>query len=225
MNKQRFFTFFFVLVFTISSVYAQSKSPESAFRIARLKYSGGGDWYNDPSSIPNLHKYLQDNINILTAKDEDQVSLLDEELFAHPFLFMTGHGNISFSDKEVIQLRKYLTSGGFLYADDDYGMDEHFKREMNKVFPNKKLLPIPFNHLIYQIYYKFDNGLPKIHEHDGGVPKGFGYFHKGRLVVFYSFNTNISDGWADPDVHKDSPKTRDRAFKVGTNIVLHALLN
>lgn len=208
-----------------SDLNGQSKAPESAFRIARLKYAGGGDWYNDPSCIPNLHKFLRENINLHTADDEAQLSLLDEELFAHPVLFMTGHGNMSFPDREIVQLRKYLTSGGFLYADDDYGMDEHFKREMIKVFPNKELVEIPFDHLIYNIQYKFNNGLPKIHEHDGGAPKGYGYFHEGRLVVFYSANTNISDGWADPDVHKDPPETREQALKMGTNIVLHALLN
>ena len=214
-----------MLMFIVIDLYSQASAPESAFRIARIKYSGGGDWYNDPSMLPNLQKFLRDNVNIETGKDEQQISIMDEGLFAHPFLFMTGHGNISFSDREVIQFRKYLTNGGFLFADDDYGMDEHFQREMKKVFPQKDFLEIPFDHLIYHVHYNFNNGLPKIHEHDGGTPKGYGYFHDGRLVVFYSYSANISDGWADPDVHKDPQEVRDLAFKMGTNIVLYALLN
>lgn len=195
------------------------------FRVARLQYGGGGDWYNDPSIIPNLQKYLSANTNLPSGLEEARVTLLDKELFNYPFLFMTGHGNIKFSEKEVVQLRKYLTGGGFLFADDDYGMDIYFRREMEKVFPQKRMLEIPFDHPIYHIYYEFNQGLPKIHEHDGGPPKGYGYFHEGRLVVFYAFNTNISDGWADPEVHKDPPQVRENALKMGTNIVLYALTN
>ena len=206
-------------------VLAQVTSNESAFTIARLKYSGGGDWYNDPSMIPNLLDFLRKNINIDAAAEEARVSLMDEELFSFPFLFMTGHGKVTFSDQEAKRLRTYLTNGGFLFVDDDYGLDEHIKREMKKVFPNKQFLEIPFDHPLFHIYYEFSSGLPKIHEHDGGPPKGFGYFHEGRLVVFYSFNTNISDGWADPDVHKDPPAVREQALKMGANIVLYALTN
>ena len=204
---------------------AQSLTNRSAFTIARLKYSGGGDWYNDPSIIPNLLEYMRRHVNIETAAEEARVSLLDEKLFYYPVLFMTGHGNVSFSEREAERLRLYLVNGGFLYVDDDYGLDDHFRREIKKVFPDKDLLEIPFDHPIYHIYFKFHDGLPKIHEHDGGPPQGFGYFHQGRLVVFYTYNTNISDGWADPEVHNDPPEVREKAFQMGTNIILYALLN
>ena len=195
----------------------------SDFTIARLKYDGGGDWYNNPSMIPNLLSFLKTNVHINTLDDEVQVNLDDDKLFSFPFLFMTGHGRIYFSPSQVEKLRTFLTHGGFLYADDDYGMDKHFRREMKKVFPDKELVEIPFSHPIFNSVYNFPNGLPKIHEHDGGPPKAFGYFHEGRLVAFYSFNTNISDGWADPEVHKDPPEIREKALKMGANIVVYAL--
>ncbi|MEO0078457.1 MAG: DUF4159 domain-containing protein [candidate division WOR-3 bacterium] len=192
-------------------------------QIARLKYSGGGDWYNDPDAIPNLAREINARTNIRVATDEAQVSLLDDKLFNYPFLFMTGHGNISFSDEEVSRLRQYLESGGFLYADDDYGMDESFRREMAKVLPASELVELPFNHPIYHSVYDFDNGLPKIHEHEEGPPRGYGMFVRGRMVVFYTFNTNISDGWTA--AHKDPPEVREQAFRVGINIVAWFLTN
>ena len=210
---------FFVSAFIVDPAVSEP------FTIARLKYNGGGDWYNDPSIIPNMLAFLRENTTIDADVNEVQVSLADEGLFFHPFLFMTGHGRISFSKNEAERLRTFLTHGGFLFADDDYGMDEHFRREMKKVFPDKEMMEIPFSYEIYQILYKFPNGLPKIHEHDGGPPKGFGYFHEGRLVVFYAFNTNISDGWADPEVHEDTPEKREVAFKMGANIIYHALIH
>jgi hypothetical protein len=196
---------------------------ENLLTIARVKYSGGGDWYNDPSCIPNLAKYLRQYTNILINEEEKQIAVNDPDLFSYPFLFLTGHGRISFSEKEIIQLRQYLTHGGFLYADDDYGMDEYFRLEMKKVLPEKDFAEIPFSHPIFHIQYEFPNGLPKIHEHDGKPPQGFGYFHEGRLVVFYSYSSNISDGWADKEVHNDPPEIREQAFRMGTNIVVYAL--
>ncbi len=214
-----------VCVFVLNkSGFAQQHVENSEFTIARLKYSGGGDWYNDPSVIPNMLGYLKKNTNIDVAKDEVRVGIMDENLFSYPFIYMTGHGRISFSSREAERLRNYLTHGGFLYADDDYGMDKHFRREMSKVFPNKKLVELPFEHKIYHIQYDFPRGLPKIHEHDGGPPHGYGYFHNGRLVVFYTYDTNISDGWADPQVHNDPPEKREQAFKMGTNIIVYALM-
>ena len=216
----------FVVSFTLnSSLFPQKQSLGSQFTIARLKYNGGGDWYNDPSSIPNMLNYLKRFTNINAAENEIRISLLDDDLFMYPFLFMTGHGRISFSSEEANRLRLYLSSGGFLYADDDYGMDEHFRREMKKVFPGETLIEIPFSHGVYHIQFDFVGGLPKIHEHDGGIPKGFGLFHDGRLVTFYTFNTNISDGWADPEVHGDSQEIREMAFRMGTNIIVYALMN
>ncbi|NOY60905.1 MAG: DUF4159 domain-containing protein [Calditrichaeota bacterium] len=207
-----------------TSGFSQQIVESSKFTIARLKYSGGGDWYNDPSIIPNMLEFLKKNTNIDVAKDEVRVGIMDENLFSYPFIYMTGHGRISFSKREAERLRNYLTHGGFLYADDDYGMDKHFRREMKKVFPDKKLVELPFEHKIYHIQYDFPDGLPKIHKHDGGPPHGYGYFHNGRLVVFYTYDTNISDGWADPQVHNDPPQKREQAFKMGTNIIVYALM-
>lgn len=202
---------------------AQGQPMTSEFTIGRLKYSGGGDWYNDPSCVPNMLRYLSEQTSIRTAKDEVRVSLLDDNLFSYPFLFMTGHGRISLSDREAERLSVYLTNGGFLYTDDDYGMDSYFRQEMLKVFPNKEMVQVPFSHAIFHAHFDFPNGLAKIHEHDGGPPMAFAYFHDGRMVVFYSANTNISDGWADPDVHGDPPDVREKALQTGVNIIVYAL--
>jgi len=209
----------------LSAGLDQTERKTSRFTVARLKYGGGGDWYNDPTIIPNLMAFLRSEARIDAAETEARVSLNEEDIFSYPFLFMTGHGRISFSQKEADRLRAYLTGGGFLFADDDYGMDVHFKREMIKVFPDKKLLEIPFSHEIYHSHFDFPNGLPKIHEHDGDPPRGYGYFHEGRLAVFYAFSTNISDGWADAEVHGDPKEIRELALRMGTNIVVYALMN
>ena len=167
--------------------------------------------------------FLADNTNIDAGRSEAVVEIMDEDLFSYPVIFMTGHGRISFSKEEVARLRDYLTHGGFLYADDDYGMDKFFRKEIKKVFPNQELLEIPFSHEIYDSHYNYPNGLPKIHEHGGGPPHGYGIFYEGRMVVFYSFNTNISDGWAHPNVHGDPLEVRQKAFEMGTNIIVYAL--
>ncbi len=200
-----------------------SSSALGQLQIARLKYSGGGDWYNDPDAIPNLAREVNARTNIRVATDETQVSLLDDKLFSYPFLFMTGHGNIAFSDEEVVRLRQYLESGGFLYADDDYGMDESFRREMARVLSGCELVELPFDHPIYHAVYDFGNGLPKIHEHEEGPPHGYGLYVGGRMAVFYTFNTNISDGWTA--AHKDPPEVREQAFRVGVNIIAWFLTN
>ncbi len=227
MHIDRFhISVFFLLlpVFLLSDQnFAQSNVSTSAFVLARLKYHGGGDWYNDPSIIPNLLAFLADNTNIDVGKDQAVVEIMDEDLFNYPVIFMTGHGRISFSKEEVQRLRFYLTHGGFLYADDDYGMDKYFRREIKKVFPDKELVELPFSHEIYHCHFQFPKGLPKIHEHDGGPPRGYGIFYEGRMVVFYTFDTNISDGWADPNVHGDPAEIRQQAFKMGTNIIVYAL--
>ena len=197
-------------------------SPQE-LQIARLKYSGGGDWYNDPSIIPNLCAEINSKTSMRARKDQAVVAISDDELFRYPFIFMTGHGNISFDMSEAKRLNDYLSSGGFLYADDDYGMDKHFRREIKKVFPDKELVEIPFDHEIFHIFYDFPNGLPKIHKHDGKAPKGYGLFHGGRMVIFYTYETNISDGWADPEVHEDPPEKREAALQMGINIVVYAV--
>lgn len=204
---------------------AQKPGVQSSFTIARVKYHGGGDWYNDPCIIPNLLAFIKKHTNIDVASREARVELTDEELFSYPLIFMTGHGRIVLSDVEVKRLREYLTHGGFLYADDDYGMDKYFRREIKKVFPDRELVELPLSHGIYHCHFQFPNGLPKIHEHYEGPPRGYGIFYEGRLVVFYTYNTNISDGWADPDVHGDPPEIREAALKMGTNIVVWVLTN
>ncbi|HNW59247.1 MAG TPA: DUF4159 domain-containing protein [bacterium] len=193
------------------------------FTIARLKYSGGGDWYNDPSILPNMLAFLGAHSTLAVAAEEVRLSLMDEELFAHPVLFMTGHGRISFSGAEAARLRAYLTGGGFLIADDDYGMDDHFRREIRKVFPDHELVELPFSHPIFQAPFSFPQGMPKTHEHDGGAPQAFALFHDGRMVLFYCFNSNISDGWADENVHHDPPEVREKALEMGMNIIVYAL--
>ncbi len=209
----------------ISLSFAQKANISSKLKIARVKYSGGGDWYNDPSSEVNLLKYIKQNTNIPVEPVYEWVDLSSQNLFAYPILFLTGHGNVNFTDREVENLRAYLKNGGFLYIDDDYGLDKYIRREMKKVFPDQEFVELPFNHPIYSFHFKFDKGLPKIHEHDNKPPEGYGLFCNGRLCVFYTYESNLGDGWADPDVHKDPQEIREKAFKMGTNIVIYALTN
>lgn len=209
-----------LLVFTSVPIKSQSE-----LQIARLKYSGGGDWYNDPSGEVNLLKYIQNVTGIKTKQEYVFVDINSDKIFNYPIIFMTGHGNIVFSESEAKRLRKYLENGGFLYADDDYGMDQAFRREMKKVFPDQQLQEIPFNHPIYHSFFHFDKGLPKIHEHDKKPPQGFGYFLNGRLCVFYTYESNLGDGWVEPDVYNNPPEIRELAFKMGTNIIIYALTN
>lgn len=211
-----------LLIFFSQVIFSQQ---EMGFKIARLKYNGGGDWYNDPSAEVNLLKFIAQNTNIKTKPAYEFVELSTGNIFAYPFLFMTGHGNIVFSDAEVQKLRTYLESGGFLYVDDDYGLDKAFRREIKKIFPDKELTELPFSYGIYNCMYDFQNGPPKTHEHDNNPPRGYGIFVDGRLCVYYTFESNPSDGWADADVHKDPPGKREEALKFGTNIVVWALMN
>uniref|UniRef100_A0A7V0Z446 DUF4159 domain-containing protein n=1 Tax=candidate division WOR-3 bacterium TaxID=2052148 RepID=A0A7V0Z446_UNCW3 len=193
------------------------------FTIARLKYGGGGDWYCDPSSLPNLLKAINERTHIRGAPKEVVVELTNPELYKYPYLYMTGHGTVKFTDEEVKILRNYLINGGFLHADDCYGMDSSFRREMKKVFPESPLIELPFDHPIYHSFYDFPDGLPKIHEHDGKPAQGFGIFYQNRLVVFYSYETDLGDGWEDPDVHNDPLERREQALKMGINIVVYVL--
>jgi hypothetical protein len=210
----------FLLLFI--SLNAQN---EPAFQIARLKYNGGGDWYNDPSAEVNLLRFVSQNTNIKVKPEYKFVDISSEEIFSYPFLFMTGHGNVVFSKDDASRLRKYLENGGFIYIDDDYSLDKAVRREMKKVFPENTFVELPFSHGIYNILYDFPSGPPKTHKHDENPPQGFGIFTDKRLAVYYTFESNPSDGWVDPEVHKDPPNKREEALRFGTNIILWALSN
>lgn len=191
--------------------------------IARLQYDGGGDWYANPSSLPNLLAELRERTGIPTADREVALRPTDPALRDYPFLYMTGHGNVRFSDEERLALRRYLLGGGFLHADDNYGMDESFRREMARVFPDRELVELPPDHPIFHAPHEFPGGLPKIHEHDGAPPRAFGIFHQGRLVVIYTWETDLGDGWEDADVHEDPPELREEALRMGVNIFVFAM--
>lgn len=222
--RNKFIPYFLCILFLLpGNLTAQKKRPDGGFTIARLKYGGGGDWYGNQSSVNNLLEYIIKNTNINVNPIEAGVELSDDNLFSYPYIFMTGHGNVRFSNSEAERLRKYLTNGGFLHADDNYGMDTYLRRELKKVFPDKEWVELPFSHEIYHSHYDFPQGIPKIHEHDGGPGHGFALFHEGRMVVYYSFNTDLSDGWEDPDVHKDPRDVREAALKMGVNIVVYVL--
>jgi len=193
------------------------------FSIARIHYEGGGDWYGDPSSIPNLLNYIQDNTSISVNLDEAKIKLTDSDLYNYSYLYLTGHGNIRFSEDEVGILREYLIKGGFLHADDNYGMDKSFRREMNRVFPEKDWVALSFDHEIFHAYYEFPNGLPKVHEHDGEPPQGLGLFDGERLIIFYTYESDLGDGWEDIEVHNDPQYLREAALKMGVNIIWFAL--
>jgi len=195
------------------------------FSIARLKYGGGGDWYSNPSSLPNLLKAINERTTIRTTSREEVIEITDPKLFNCPYLYMNGHGNVHFTDEEVKILREYFAAGGFLHADDNYGMDSSFRREIKKVFPDSPLIEMPFNHPIYYSFYDFPNGLPKIHEHDGKPAQGLGIFYQNRLVVFYTYECDLGDGWEDPDVHNDPSEKREDAIKMGINIVVYTLVH
>lgn len=191
--------------------------------VARLRYGGGGDWYANPSSIPNLLSAIRERTGLVTARREATVSLLDPGLRDHPLLYMTGHGEVRFTSDERAALRAYLDGGGFLHADDNYGLDASFRREMALVFPEAELVELPPSHPIFRVFYPFPEGLPKIHEHDGEPPQALGIVRGGRLVVFYSHESDLGDGWEDPEVHGDPPELREQALRMGVNIFLFAL--
>lgn len=213
----------FILLFLIA--FLNLNSLESDFNIIRLKYSGGGDWYNDQSSDVNLMKYVKDKTNISVSTKYSFVDLASDEIFKYPMVWLTGHGNISLTKKEIINLRTYLENGGFLYIDDDYGLDAYIRKELKKVFPDEELIELPFSHPIYTSHFDFSKGLPKIHEHDKQNPQGYGMYVNGRLSVFYTFECNLGDGWADKNVHNDPDEVRENALKMGTNIIVYILNN
>jgi hypothetical protein len=208
---------FLFLTYISVSTYAQD--------VAILKYNGGGDWYANPTAIPNLIAFTNQNIKTNISKSPRIVSVGSEDLFSFPIVFMTGHGNIYLSDDEAKNLKNYLISGGFLHISDNYGLDKFIRRELKKVFSKLELIEIPVNHPIYNQSYKFPKGIPKIHEHDKKQAEGFGLFHNGRLVVFYDYETDLSDGWEDAEIHNNPKNVREKALQMGANIIEYAFKN
>jgi len=194
----------------------------SAQQIAILKYNGGGDWYANPTALPNLIKFCNNSIKTSLKTNPETIEVSSTDIFNYPILFMTGHGNVIFSDDDVENLKTYLISGGFLHISDNYGLDKYIRRELKKIFPNQELKEIPYNHPIFHQTFNFENGLPKIHEHDNKPPQGFGLFHKGRLICFYDYEADLSDGWEDEEIHNDNFKIREKALKMGANIIEYA---
>ena len=196
-----------------------------AQEIALLKYGGGGDWYANPTSLPNLIKFCNQNINTRIKSKPATVEPGSPDLLSFPFVHMTGHGNVVFNDNDIQNLRNYLTSGGFLHIDDNYGLDQYVRKEIKKIFPNNDLVEIPASHAIFQKPYVFPGGIPKIHEHDGKRPQAFGIFVDNRLVLLYTFETDLGDGWEDPEVNNDPVEVRQKALKMGANIINYIFNN
>lgn len=193
------------------------------FTIARVKYGGGGDWYSNPTSLPNLLGALNARTLVRAPQREQVVEITDPDLFKYPYLYLNGHGNVRFTDEEVRILRDYFAAGGFLHADDNYGMDSSFRREMKRVFPDSPLIELPSDHPIYHAFYDFPRGLPKIHEHDNKPAQGFGIFYQDQLAVFYTYECDLGDGWEDADVHYDPPEKHEAALQMGINIIMYCL--
>ena len=193
--------------------------------IALLKYGGGGDWYANPTSLPNLVKFCNQNIGTKLKPKPPTVEVGSPDLFSYPFVHATGHGNVVFTDAEITNLRNYMLGGGFVHFDDNYGMDQYIRKEIKKVFPNNDLVEIPASHPIFQKPYSFPAGLPKIHEHDGKRPQAFGIFIDNRLVFLYTYECDLGDGWEDPEVHNDPKEVREKALKMGANIINYIFNN
>lgn len=210
----------FLLLMAILPASAQRKTT----KIGLLKYSGGGDWYANPTSLPNLINYCNKELNTSLASEPEIVEAGSKEIFNYPFIHMTGHGNVVFSSAEMQNLRTYLFGGGFLHIDDNYGMDKFIRAELKRVFPELELVELPHNHPIYHQKFKFPNGIPKIHEHDGKPAQGFGLIYQGRLIVYYSYETDLGDGWEDPEVHKNPPHTRQKALQMGANLIQYVFM-
>lgn len=202
----------------------KAKINPSALKIARLHYSGGGDWYWGRSSVPNMLTYLRDNTDFPVDTIEHEITINDPELFKYPFLFATGHGIISFEPDELERLRQYLAGGGFLFVNDSYGMKKTFPKEMAKIFPEREIVEVPFDHPLYHCFYDFPNGPPKIHEHDNQAPRGYAIIVNGRVVVYFLIESDIGDGWEDQEVHNDPQEKRLEALKMGVNLITYGAL-
>jgi hypothetical protein len=204
-----------ILLFNLSETRCQGND----LKIAKLKYQGGGDWYANKTALPNLIEFCNQQLNMNLAAAEDVVDVGSQEIFYYPYIYMTGHGNVVFSDQQAENLRNYLIAGGFLHIDDNYGMDPFVRLEMKKVFPALDFVELPFDHPIYRQKFTFKNGLPKIHEHDGKPPQGLGILYQGRLLCFYSYESDLGNGWEDQSVHNDPEAVRQQALKMGANIL------
>jgi len=210
-----------ILFLFISSISLNKKT----YQFAVLKYQGGGDWYSNPSSLKNLAIFCNEKLNMNINPNYATVDVGSLEIFNYPFIFMTGHGNVYFNNFESENLRNYLMSGGFLHIDDNYGMDQYIRKEMKKVFPELDFVELPRSHKIYNMKYKFENGLPKIHEHDNKRPQGMALIKNGRLVCFYSYESDLGDGWEDKEIHQNSKNKREKALKMGANIIDYVMTN
>ncbi len=191
--------------------------------IGRLHYDGGGDWYANPSSLPNLLDAIGERTALHTEQAEKVVTLKDDDLWGIPYIYMTGHGNVAWSESDLTTLRHYLRQGGFLHIDDNYGMDASIRRELARLFPDQPIVEVPLDHPVYHLIYDFPKGIPKIHQHDGKPAQGFGIFLDGRLAVYYSYQSDLGDGWEDPEVHKDPPEKREAALRMGVNLFAYAV--
>ena len=223
--------FLSALIFFSFSLFPESSSSNSGtalitqqndeFRIARIQYRGGGDWYNDPSSLTNLINFAREHFPLSLSSSYDDVAIGSRDLHRYPFAFMTGHGNITVNDSEAVNVREYVDNGGFLYIDDDYGFDPYVRRVLAKIFPDDEIIELPIDHPIYNQFFEFPEGLPKIHEHDGKPPQGFGIFRNGRLAVYYTYESNLADGWAY-DVHNNPEHITRKSLEMGVNLLMYA---
>lgn len=210
------------LLFTIAILFLYCAQAQ---QLAVLKYSGGGDWYSNPSSLPNLIAYCNENLGTSLSSEIATVEPSSSDIFQYPFVHMTGHGNVLFQDLDIENLRNYLLSGGFLHIDDNYGMQEYLDKEITKLFPNKAFVELPVDHPIFNTYAAFPKGLPKIHEHEGARPQAKGIFHEGRLILLFTVESDLGDGWESPEVHKDPPEVRKKALDMGANIIKYVFQN
>ncbi len=215
----------YLVLLLLCGIYTSAFAQKPTLKIAKLKYNGGGDWYANKTSLPNLIRFCNQNLGVNLEKEEDVVEVGSPEIYAYPFVHMTGHGNVVFTDAEAENLRTYLISGGFLHIDDNYGLDKFIRLEIKKVFPELDFVELPFSHPIYHQKFDFANGLPKIHEHDGKAPQGFGIIYEGRLVCFYSYECDLGNGWEDQSIHNDPEEVRQLALRMGANILTFAFTN
>ncbi len=209
---------YLIVLLTVVSLSVQA---QVKIKIAKLKYDGGGDWYANKTALPNLIAFCNQQLGMNMDEDDEVVDVGSPDLFLYPYVYMTGHGNVVFSESDAENLRKYLEAGGFLHIDDNYGLDQFIRLEMKKVFPELEFIELPFDHPIYHQKFKFPKGLPKIHEHDGKPSQGFGLIHEGRLIAFYSYESDLGNGWEDQNIHNDPESKRQEALKMGANILAY----